>query len=355
MAQGHPLPLAWPPALLLLTLVSVGSSSATAMAKPLISGTQLEVGQEAVDGPLAVAEAPAEGADREHVVAEADVEVAAEMELEIVEEVEIEVEAEPVQTGESPVEPRWAGTFELYGFAPLRTSIDTDIGAFSASDSISLPTLLDNLTGIVAFRGSVEYERIGLLTDISYVSLGKNRTNSVTRRGPEGFFTTTVERSAGVSFDQGIYDLALRYRIGERERAVAKRADYTLIPYAGIRVLDVTSDLSVDVETPRGRQREFDGSAGSPIVQPLVGLQGQVFVTPKLRLFARGDLGGLNLGSDDNLSANAQIGLGYAIGNSTQLNLSWRYLYLQQDQGGSTPRSVEIRQNGIELGLKFFF
>lgn len=353
-AQRVPLSLALPPALLALSLVSVGSGTA-AMAKPQISTAQLQESAEAVGTPLAVGDASTESSEREHVGVAVDLEVAADGELEVVEEVEIEVQAEPVQSGESAVEPRWAGTLELYGFAPLRTSIDTDIGAFSASDSISLPTLLDNLKGIVSFRASMEYERIGLLTDISYISLGKNRTNSVSRRGPEGFFTTTIERSAELSFDQGIYDLALRYRFGERERAVARRGDYTLIPYAGIRVLDITSDLSVDVETPYGRLREFDGSAGSPIVQPLIGLQGQVFMTPKLRLFARGDLGGLNIGSEDNLSANAQIGVGYAIGNSTQLNLSWRYLYLQQDQGGSTPRSVEIRQNGVELGLKFYF
>lgn len=324
----------------LLVLATVTSGGA-AMAKPGVGSMDTDGVPGSVDG---------------HRTADALTEVVAvEEAIEVDVEVEIEVESDSVLAVDSPEQRAWAGTVEVYGFAPLRTSIETDIGRVSASDSLSLQTLLENLESMVSFRGSVEYHRIGLLTDISYVSVGENRTDSFSRSGPAGMVPATVERRAGISFDQGIYDLALRYRFGERERAVANRGDYTLIPYAGIRVLDVTSNVTIDVETSRGRQREFKGSAGSTIVQPLIGLQGQVFVTPSLRLFARGDLGGLNLGSNDNLSANAQIGIGYAVGNSTQLNLSWRYLYLQQDQGGSISRSVDIRQNGIELGLKFFF
>jgi hypothetical protein len=38
---------------------------------------------------------------------------------------------------------------------------------------------------------------------------------------------------------QGVYDLALRYRFGERESAVARPGSFTVIPYAGIRLVNV--------------------------------------------------------------------------------------------------------------------
>jgi opacity protein-like surface antigen len=55
------------------------------------------------------------------------------------------------------------------------------------------------------------------------------------------------------------------------------------------------------------------------------------------------------------MSGNAQAGVGYAIGNSTQLDLSWRYLYLARDNGQSSSTAYTIDQNGIEIGVKVFF
>lgn len=265
-------------------------------------------------------------------------------------EAEIEIETE-TKTEPSP----WAGTLEVYGFAPLRTSIDTDVGAFSASDDFPLSKILENLDAIAYIRGSVEHNRIGILADISYVSVGAQQSRSTQGSVLGGRLPIATTDQTRIGFDQGIYDLALRYRFGEREQAVGKRGDATLIPYAGIRILDVETDVSVDIQRsfPGGAlERRFQGSAGEPVVQPLIGLQGQVFLSPRLRLFARGDLGGLE---NDNLSGNAQLGVGYAIGNSAQLNLSWRYLYLEQGRGGTRPRSYEISENGVELGVKFFF
>jgi hypothetical protein len=47
--------------------------------------------------------------------------------------------------------------------------------------------------------------------------------------------------------------------------------------------------------------------------------------------------------------------VGYAVGNSTQLDLSWRYLHLDRDNGQSPRSAYLINQNGVELGVKFFF
>ncbi|MGB5240009.1 MAG: hypothetical protein WBN80_05120, partial [Prochlorococcaceae cyanobacterium] len=60
---------------------------------------------------------------------------------------------------------------ELYGFAPLRTSGTTTVKGFSTDLDLDLGQVLRPLTSAAYFRGSVEYGRLGLLTDISYVSV----------------------------------------------------------------------------------------------------------------------------------------------------------------------------------------
>ncbi|KEF40805.1 MAG: hypothetical protein ER33_15035 [Cyanobium sp. CACIAM 14] len=261
-------------------------------------------------------------------------------------------------TAENPRQERpWAGTLELYGFAPLRVTNTATVRGFSATTDVGLGAVLQHLTDVFYLRGSVEYKRLGLLTDLSYVGLGAQQSRrfsparGLLADGP-GFPGIL---KADLATTQGIYDIALRYRLGKRERAVGRAGDLTVIPYAGIRILDV--GVAIDASYGFG-PFEFvsvNRSAGTPLVQPLVGMQGQVFLAPRLRLFARGDVGGFSPSGNPGLSGNAQLGLGYAIGNSTQLDLSWRYLYLARNKDTATGTGYAIDQNGIEAGIKFFF
>jgi hypothetical protein len=231
-----------------------------------------------------------------------------------------------------------------------------EIPGFTAVSDVGLGSILEHLTDIFSLRGSVEYNRIGFQTDLSYVGLGGQTARNFkrTRRFFPDLPVPKRTLKTEVATTQGIYDFALRYRFGERERAISTPGAVTVIPYAGVRVLDLGVETTSTFEGPLAlRSRDF--SFGTPIVQPLLGLQGQVFVTPRLRLFARGDLGGFGTNGDVDMSGNAQVGVGYAIGNSTQLDLSWRYLYLARDNGETPNAAYTIDQNGIEVGVKFFF
>lgn len=128
-----------------------------------------------------------------------------------------------------------------------------------------------------------------------------------------------------------------------------------MVPYAGVRIVD--EGLTITNALTRGsfQLRSRTDSFGQPYTQALGGVWGQVFVAPRLRLFARGDVGSSSTRGGNDLSANAQVGLGYAIGNSTQLDLSWRYLHLDRDNGQEPKDAYLINQNGVELGLKVFF
>jgi len=261
--------------------------------------------------------------------------------------------AEPPSTetpAPSPASP-WAGTVELYGFAPIRSTGTTTVPvrntSFSTDTDLSLGDVLSKLKWATSIRGSIENERIGLLTDLSYVKLGQY--NSTT--GQRGIFTGQAE----VTAVQGIYDLALRYRFGDRETAVGQPGQFSVIPYAGIRIIDAQLDVSAQVDVGNVISFQREGSFGRTWVQPLIGTQATVFLSPRLRAFARADIGGFNLSGTDDLSGNAQIGLGYAIGNSTDLNISWRYLGLDYNNGDTPDSGFSSYQNGVEIGLKFFF
>ncbi|QPN56852.1 hypothetical protein I1E95_01265 [Synechococcus sp. CBW1107] len=254
--------------------------------------------------------------------------------------------AEEEQTAEPPAPSPWSATVELYGFAPLRTTGSTTVRGLTADVDLDLEQVLRPLTMAAYVRGSVEYKRLGLLTDLSYVSV----------RGEDAVTSPAGSRrlSAKLNNIQGIYDVALRYRFGDREQAVAKAGSFSVIPYAGVRFVDMRYDLRAQFDGPLlslARSRSFGGT----VTQPLLGTQASVFLSPRLRLFARGDVGGFGVNNSDDYSANAQVGLGYAVGNNTQLNLSWRYLHLGGTNDQSPENAYDINQNGVEMGVKFFF
>jgi hypothetical protein len=246
-------------------------------------------------------------------------------------------------------DPAWRATVELYGFAPLRTTGTTTIRGFEADVDTSLGALLPLIQSVGSVRGSVEKERFGLLTDLSYVQLG----DQVTRTGRRGLLTGRVDQTS----IQGIYDVAFRYRFGAPETAIGTPGQFSVIPYAGVRLVKAQLDLAAVVEGngPLEFRLQKQGSWSRTWTQPLLGTQASLFLTPGLRAFARADIGGMGLAGQQDLSGKAQVGLGMALGANTQLDLSWRYLGLAYSNGATRETGFTARQNGLELGLKVFF
>jgi len=263
-------------------------------------------------------------------------------------------EESPAASTNQPAQPTspWAGTIELYGFAPISTTGTTTVSNgtrnFSAETDLNLGDVLSKLKWATSLRGSIEKDRLGLLVDLDYVKLGQYESTT----GRRGIFTG----SADVTATQGIYDLALRYRFGDREAAVGKPGQFSLIPYAGIRIIDAQLDVGAQIQGSGGRvsfQRQ--GNFGRTWVQPLLGTQATIFMSPRLRAFARADIGGFGLSGSEDLSGNAQVGLGYAVGNNTDLNISWRYAGINYNTGDIPDSGYSSYRNGFEIGLKFFF
>ena len=328
------LPLPWIRSVWLIAALScINNASVAKAAQPASAASGLQ-------GPILRAATPAETAQAEPAQSEADLVPPA------------SVDQVASEAGPSP----WAGSVELCGFAPLRSTGSSTVRGFSTDLDLNLGQVLRALTGAGSIRGSVEYGRIGLLTDISYVSVAgeEGRLQEIRTRSIEGplgrrSFTLTPDGqrslAASVSNIEGIYDLAVRYRFGDRETAVARAGSFAVIPYAGVRFVNMQYNLAVQSNGP-GRTLTFRGprlqgsrtlagwnlqrqqSFASTVAQPLLGTQAMLFLSPHLRLFARADIGGFGVNNDDDYSWNTQLGLGYAIGNSTQLNVSWRYQHL---------------------------
>ena len=246
----------------------------------------------------------------------------------------------------------WRSSVELYGPVPLRLDTTTTVvtqnnRSVTTEAVLNLGQVLDNLQWITAVRGSVEKGRWGVLTDLSYTKLGQEDGATT----PNGLLTGR----ASVNVSQGIYDLAVRYRFGEPEAAVGTPGQFSLIPYAGIRVIDAQMDVAAQVDLGNILSVQRQGNFGRTWAQPLLGTQASLFLSPRLRAFARADIGGFGLGGAKDLSGNAQIGLGYAVGNSTDLNISWRYFGIDYNNGSNPDSGFSSYQNGLEIGLKFFF
>ena len=268
---------------------------------------------------------------------------------------------EPIQGGSpataqppaSPSEAKaWAATAELYGFLPIRMTGTTTVRGFSADTDLWLGETIPLIQMVGSGRASLEYGRIGFQVDASYTQLG----DQASRTTEDGSFTGNAQ----VTAIQGVYDLALRYRFGDPETAVAHAGAYSVIPFAGVRLLHSELGVKAQLRDNSGNSGsgwlwQGEGNLNRTWTQALVGTQASVFLTPRLRAFARGDIGGFGLGGAEDLSGNAQVGLGYAVGNSTQVNLSWRYAGIRFNNGGSPDNGFNTDQNGIEAGLKFFF
>jgi hypothetical protein len=257
------------------------------------------------------------------------------------------VPADQAGAVQAPADP-WAATVEAYGFLPWVQSTTT-VRGFQAQSDLAPGQLLNLLQSAVSVRGSVEKERLGALVDVAYTQLGAESSRST----PQGLLTGRSE----VTSISGVYDLALRYRFGERQSAVGKPGDWWLIPYAGVRLLQARLDVAAELQGngPLGLRLSRQGTLERTWAQPLLGTQASVFLTPGLRLFAQADAGGFGLAGEQDLSGNARLGLGYALGNNTNLNVSWRYQGIRWSNGAERSTGFSTSQNGVELGLMLFF
>ena len=283
---------------------------------------------------------------------------------------------------EQDEEDSWRVYLDLYSFLVPTTYSTTTINGNTSSAEQSLSDVLSSLDGVLTFKAQVEYGRFGFMAGVNHGSQSgsgsksffKETTNPL--RNQLGLPSALRQRTIRVDGDldvdadvnQTIVDLAFRYRAGAIQKPRMEKGSSSFLGLLGARVIDanlntswsVRNETTVSVEgrrISRENTRELEKSSseswGNTWVQPLIGAFGTYAISEDWQAFAYLDAGGFGLSGEQDLSGTAQAGIAYALGNSAQISLSYKYFGLDYAGGGGNAYSVD--QSGVNLGLRWLF
>jgi hypothetical protein len=126
----------------------------------------------------------------------------------------------------------------------------------------------------------------------------------------------------------------------------------TLEAVAGVRYWNLHNELSL---TGSRGIVNFNGSDSTSLVDPLVGLNARKYLTKKLSVTLRGDVGGFGISNNSSdLSWQVVALLGYDFTRHFSLYAGYRALALDEGSGsGSSQKGADLVLNGALIGLDF--
>jgi hypothetical protein len=126
----------------------------------------------------------------------------------------------------------------------------------------------------------------------------------------------------------------------------------TLEAVVGVRYWGLHNELTL---RGSGGVVNFSGSDSTSLVDPLVGLHAQKYLTEKLSLTVRGDVGGFGISNhSSDLSWQAVALIGYDFTRHFALYAGYRALALDESNGsGSSQKGANLVLNGALIGLDF--
>ena len=283
---------------------------------------------------------------------------------------------------EQEEEDNWRVYLDLYAFLVPTTYSSTTINGNKNDAALPLSDVIDTIDEALTFKAQVEYGRFGFMAGVYHGSLSSSGSKSIFKettnplRNQLGLPSALRQRTIRVNGDldvdvdtnQTIVDLAFRYRAGAIQKPRMEKGSSSFIGLLGARVIDanintswsVRNESTVSVEgrvVSRENTRELEkassASFGNTWVQPLIGAFGTYAISEDWQAFAYLDAGGFGLSGEQDLSGTAQAGIAYALGNSAQISLSYKYFGLDYAGGGGNAYSVD--QSGVNLGLRWFF
>jgi hypothetical protein len=179
-----------------------------------------------------------------------------------------------------------------------------------------------------------------------------------------------ADSETNLQFDQGIYDFAVSYHIGdpishELPEKPSNRS-FPLIwfqPYAGLRLnsisIDIEQTLTVQLSSPlvnfsQTFQQTF--SQGRTWFEPLLGGKFGVQVSDPITLWIRGDASGFGLAGDTDLSWNLLFGVDWWVNRQISLQFAYRFYGIEYKNGsGDNAFGFTENFNGPFLAATFHF
>ena len=223
--------------------------------------------------------------------------------------------------------------------APYLWVVDTSgtntIGPIVQELDLGFDAVLDQLKGAFTLHFEANKRRGGVVTDFSYVDVGKGGAFQIPR--PDG---STVSGDLGVKLL--FWEAWGFYRLGDERNA------FDLM--GGIRYNRTTTDI--DFSNIGGPAVDF----AIDWLDPIVGARWVGVVHPKLRLMARADFGGFGAGSE--LTTNLQGGIGILLREKILLVFQYRWMDVEYEQG--TDRMPDLYRydatsQGVLIGMGFEF
>ena len=276
---------------------------------------------------------------------------------------EVEIEVVPAEDEEDS----WRVYLDLYAFLVPTTYSTTEINGNKSKAALSISDVIDTIDEALTFKAQVEYGRFGFMAGVYHGSLSDSQsasfykeTNNPLRNqlGVPAYLRDRTLRVKGdldldVDANQTVVDLAFRYRGGAIQKPRMEKGSSSFIGLLGARIIDanINTSWTLDREaslTVEGRRvskeytRELQKSSG-----------GTYAISEDWQAFAYLDAGGFGLSGEQDLSGTAQAGIAYALGNSAQISLSYKYFGLDYAGGGGNSYSVD--QSGVNLGLRWLF
>ena len=285
---------------------------------------------------------------------------------------------------EQDEENSWRVYLDLYAFLPPITNSTSTIEGNTTKVDLPLSDVIKSLDEALTLKAQFEYGRLGILAAMNYATLSASTSKSSfletqnplkNKRGIASHLRTRTIRIQGdldvdVDANQTIFDLAMRYRAGAIQKPRMRKGSTSFLGLVGARFIDANlstdfniktkTDVTVEgVKVSRSNARELERSSnaswGNTWVQPMVGMFGTYAISEDWQAFAYLDAGGFGLSGREDLSGTAQAGIAYALGNSAQISLSYKYFGIAYFEGGSENNGYSSYQSGVNLGLRWLF
>ncbi len=267
---------------------------------------------------------------------------------------------------------------EAYGFFPLETNSKTTLDNNSTTETLDLSDVLDMLTSVISGKVAVEKGRFGVQAGLDHLSFSTSETvsswnssnpiqNERHPRLPQRRVNSKGTIKSVTDTEQTLVDLALRYRAGEIQKPKMTPGSLSFIGFAGMRWIDASLDMDVsfkDDVTVEGimpskqLQRDIADEASetwhNTWIQPLVGMNTTLALSEDWQAFLGMDAGGFGLNGKRDLSGTIEAGVAYALGNSAQISLAYRYFGI--DYSAHNGRNgYSSTQNGVSMGFRWLF
>ena len=281
-------------------------------------------------------------------------------------------------------EDSWRVYLDLYAFLPPITNSTSTVDGNTTKVDLPLSDVIKSIDEALTLKAQFEYGRLGVLAAVNYATLSASTSKSSfietqnplkDKRGIASPLRTRTIRIQGdldvdVDANQTIFDLAMRYRAGAVQKPRMKKGSASFLGLVGARFIDANlstdfnikgkTDVTVEgVKVSRSNSRELERSSnaswGNTWVQPMVGMFGTYAISEDWQAFAYLDAGGFGLSGSQDLSGTAQAGIAYALGNSAQVSLSYKYFGIAYFEGGSENNGYSSYQSGVNLGLRWLF